>query len=84
MMFTWILNGLIGELPQGFARLSAIYGGTYMLDKKIEDILFDQDGKICGVKSGGEIVKVVEETILLSFRENELFVILVTFWKMIN
>jgi hypothetical protein len=26
----------LGELPQGFARLSAIYGGTYMLNRPIE------------------------------------------------
>lgn len=29
----------LGELPQGFARLSAIYGGTYMLDKPIDEIV---------------------------------------------
>merc|ERR1712027_283882 len=32
--YLYPLYGL-GELPQGFARLSAIYGGTYMLDKPI-------------------------------------------------
>ena len=32
--YLYPLYGL-GELPQGFARLSAIYGGTYMLDKEI-------------------------------------------------
>jgi len=31
--YLYPLYGL-GELPQGFARLSAIYGGTYMLDKQ--------------------------------------------------
>ena len=35
----------LGELPQGFARLSAIYGGTYMLDKPIDEIVFE-DGKV--------------------------------------
>lgn len=35
----------LGELPQGFARLSAIYGGTYMLDKPIDEILM-KDGKV--------------------------------------
>uniref|UniRef100_U5EKB8 Rab GDP dissociation inhibitor n=1 Tax=Corethrella appendiculata TaxID=1370023 RepID=U5EKB8_9DIPT len=46
----------LGELPQGFARLSAIYGGTYMLDKPIDDIVIE-NGKVIGVKSGTEIAK---------------------------
>lgn len=39
----------LGELPQGFARLSAIYGGTFMLDTPIDEILFTDDGKFSGV-----------------------------------
>lgn len=46
----------LGELPQGFARLSAIYGGTYMLDKPIDEIVFE-NGKVIGVRSGEEIAK---------------------------
>ncbi|KAF4527252.1 hypothetical protein B566_EDAN006971 [Ephemera danica] len=46
----------LGELPQGFARLSAIYGGTYMLDKPVDEIVL-QDGKVVGVRSGEEIAK---------------------------
>ena len=44
----------LGELPQGFARLSAIYGGTYMLSKPIESIA-QVDGKIA-VTSEGQTV----------------------------
>ncbi|XP_015433974.1 PREDICTED: LOW QUALITY PROTEIN: rab GDP dissociation inhibitor beta [Dufourea novaeangliae] len=44
----------LGELPQGFARLSAIYGGTYMLDKPIDEIVV-KDGKVVGVRSGDEV-----------------------------
>ncbi|EGG16627.1 Rab GDP dissociation inhibitor alpha [Cavenderia fasciculata] len=44
----------LGELPQAFARLSAIYGGTYMLNKPIEKIV-SEDGKI-KVTSEGETV----------------------------
>ncbi|XP_034943998.1 rab GDP dissociation inhibitor alpha [Chelonus insularis] len=44
----------LGELPQGFARLSAIYGGTYMLDKPIDEIVI-KDGKVVGVRSGNEV-----------------------------
>ena len=40
-----------------FYRLSAIYGGTYMLDKNVEEIMFDESGKVCGVKAGGEVDK---------------------------
>jgi len=54
--YIYPLYGL-GELPQSFARLSAIYGGTYMLDKPIEAIVTDSDGKFVGVTSGGETVK---------------------------
>ncbi|XP_031780745.1 rab GDP dissociation inhibitor beta isoform X2 [Nasonia vitripennis] len=43
----------LGELPQGFARLSAIYGGTYMLDKPVDEIV-KQDGKVIGVRSANE------------------------------
>ncbi|KAF8917675.1 GDP dissociation inhibitor [Mucidula mucida] len=54
--YIYPLYGL-GELPQSFARLSAIYGGTYMLDKPIDAIVTDDAGKFVGVTSGGETVK---------------------------
>ncbi|KAM6498431.1 GDP dissociation inhibitor [Amanita muscaria] len=54
--YIYPLYGL-GELPQSFARLSAIYGGTYMLDKPIQEIVTGPDGKFVGVTSGGETVK---------------------------
>ncbi|KZT05990.1 rab GDP-dissociation inhibitor [Laetiporus sulphureus 93-53] len=54
--YIYPLYGL-GELPQSFARLSAIYGGTYMLDKPIDEIVTDADGKFVGVRSGNETVK---------------------------
>ncbi|MEQ2296378.1 Rab GDP dissociation inhibitor beta, partial [Ameca splendens] len=50
--YLYPLYGL-GELPQGFARLSAIFGGTYMLNKPIEEIVME-NGKVVGVKSEGE------------------------------
>jgi len=53
--YIYPLYGL-GEMPQGFARLSAIYGGTYMLNKPIEEIVY-KDGVVVGVKSEGEIAK---------------------------
>jgi len=47
----------LGELPQAFARLAAIYGGTYMLAKPVDEIIYGADGKVTGVKSQGETVK---------------------------
>jgi Rab GDP dissociation inhibitor len=47
----WIypLYGL-GELPQGFARLSAIYGGTYMLNTDVDEFI-EEGGKVVGIKA---------------------------------
>ncbi|CAG2255404.1 GDI1_2 [Mytilus edulis] len=53
--YLYPLYGL-GELPQGFARLSAIYGGTYMLDRPDAEIVYE-DGKVVGVKAQGEVAK---------------------------
>lgn len=47
----------LGDLPQGFARLSAIYGGTYMLNKPISGFSTGSDGRVNGVTSEGETVK---------------------------
>eukprot|EP01147_Barroeca_monosierra_P002559 gene2559-5478_t len=54
--YLYPLYGL-GELPQGFARLSAIYGGTYMLDKPVDEIVYGEDGKVVGVRSGDDVAK---------------------------
>ena len=54
--YLYPLYGL-GELPQGFARLSAIYGGTYMLDKSADELIYDENERIVGVRSGDEIAK---------------------------
>ncbi|KAL8223873.1 hypothetical protein R6Q57_019348 [Mikania cordata] len=47
----------LGELPQAFARLSAVYGGTYMLNKPQCKVEFDDSGKVVGVTSDGETAK---------------------------
>ena len=56
--YLYPLYGL-GELPQGFARLSAIYGGTYMLDKPVDEIVME-GGKVgfmerCKVRIHGKV-----------------------------
>lgn len=47
--YIYPLYGL-GELPQGFARLSAIYGGTYMLNTTIDEISYEK-GKVSGISA---------------------------------
>lgn len=47
--YIYPLYGL-GELPQGFARLSAIYGGTYMLNTSIDEITYE-GRKVSGIKA---------------------------------
>jgi Rab GDP dissociation inhibitor len=47
--YIYPLYGL-GELPQGFARLSAIYGGTYMLNTTVDEVLYEGD-KAVGIKA---------------------------------
>jgi len=54
--FIYPLYGL-GELPQAFARLAAIYGGTYMLNKPVQKIVFNDKGEAVGVQSEGETAK---------------------------
>ncbi|XP_062023852.1 guanosine nucleotide diphosphate dissociation inhibitor At5g09550 [Rosa rugosa] len=54
--YIYPLYGL-GELPQAFARLSAVYGGTYMLNKPDCKVKFDDNGKAVGVTSEGETAK---------------------------
>lgn len=54
--YIYPLYGL-GELPQAFARLSAVYGGTYMLNKPECKVEFDSNGKTYGVTSEGETAK---------------------------
>jgi Rab GDP dissociation inhibitor len=53
--YIYPLYGL-GELPQAFARLSAVYGGTYMLAKPDCKVEYE-DGKAVGVTSEGETAK---------------------------
>ena len=50
--YIYPLYGL-GELPQAFARLSAVYGGTYMLNQPGMTVAYDASGKACGVTSEG-------------------------------
>jgi Rab GDP dissociation inhibitor len=58
--YLYPLYGL-GELPQAFARLAAVHGGTYMLNRDLDGtpvfgegdlkVEYDAEGVCCGVKS---------------------------------
>jgi len=54
--FLYPIYGL-GGLPEAFSRLCAIHGGTYMLNKTIDEITFDADGKVTGIRCGEETAK---------------------------
>lgn len=48
--FIYPVYGL-GGLPEGFSRLCAINGGTFILNKQAE-VIFNDDGTVAGVQSG--------------------------------
>jgi Rab GDP dissociation inhibitor len=54
--YIYPLYGL-GGLPEGFSRLCAIHGGTFMLNKAVDEILFDDEGKAWGVKGDNEVAR---------------------------
>jgi Rab GDP dissociation inhibitor len=53
--FIYPLWGLSG-LAEGFSRLCALYGGTYMLNRDADEILYDESGKFIGIKSQDEVI----------------------------
>ncbi|KAH7826345.1 putative Rab GDP dissociation inhibitor beta [Monocercomonoides exilis] len=44
----------IGEVGQGFARLSAVFGAVYILNCNVDKILFDENGNVRGISAGTE------------------------------
>lgn len=53
--YIYPLYGL-GGLPEGFSRICAIHGGTFMLNQDVDEIIFE-DGKATGIKAGNQIAK---------------------------
>ncbi|KAJ2752443.1 Rab GDP dissociation inhibitor alpha [Coemansia aciculifera] len=48
----------LGDLPQAFARLSAVYAGTFMLNTPVDEIVCSKDdGSFVGVRSGDQVAK---------------------------
>lgn len=54
--YIYPLYGL-GGLPEGFSRLCAIHGGTFMLNRDVDEILYDDAGVAYGIKSGNAMAK---------------------------
>jgi len=55
----------LGGLPEGFSRLAAVHGGTYMLRRPVKKINYGSDGKVVSIettegtaklKSGGRVI----------------------------
>jgi len=44
----------LGGLAEGFARLCAVFGGTFMLHQPVDEILYDASGKAIGVRAGDQ------------------------------
>ena len=53
--FIYPIYGL-GGIPEGFSRISAVNGGTFMLNTDVNEIIFE-NGKVTGVKSGENVAK---------------------------
>ena len=53
--YIYPLYGL-GGLPEGFSRICAVSGGTFMLNQDVEEVIM-KDGKAWGVKCGDEYAK---------------------------
>jgi Rab GDP dissociation inhibitor len=47
----WGLSGL----AEGFSRLCALHQGVYMLNRDVDKIIFDENGKFVGIESQGEV-----------------------------
>jgi len=54
--YVYPLYGL-GELPQCFSRLCAVYGGTYMLGTPVDKVNYNAEGAFESIESGGQPAK---------------------------
>jgi Rab GDP dissociation inhibitor len=47
----------LGGLPEGFSRICAIHGGTFMLNQDVDEVLFNENGEAYGVRAGNQMAK---------------------------
>lgn len=59
--YIYPLYGL-GGLPEGFSRLAAVHGGTYMLNTPVHSFEYGADGRVSGVVAGEEGEKTTIKT----------------------
>jgi GDP dissociation inhibitor len=57
----------LGGLPEGFSRLCAVHGGTFMLQCPVQEVLFGDDGKAWGIKATLDGVPQVRSSLKLKF-----------------
>jgi len=55
----------LGGLPEGFSRLAAVHGGTYMLRFPVDKVVYGEDGKVTGVNSKGNFAKLKKGGVLI-------------------
>lgn len=53
--YVYPLYGL-SDIPQAFARLCAVHGGTYMLDRPVDGIVVEE-GRVVGIRSGDKVAR---------------------------
>lgn len=44
----------VGELPQAFARMACVFGGTTLLHRPVDEVLYDSNGGACGIRCDDE------------------------------
>lgn len=55
--YIYPLYGL-GGLPEGFSRICAVHGGTFMLNQDVDKIVFDEsNGTAIGIQAGNQMAK---------------------------
>lgn len=47
----------LGGLPESFSRLAAINGGVFMLNRGVDEVLFNEEGQAWGIRGGNEVAK---------------------------
>jgi len=47
----------LGGLPEGFSRLAAVHGGTYMLRRPVTKINYGEDGKVVSIETTEGVAK---------------------------
>jgi len=59
--YLYPLYGL-GGLPEGFSRMCAINGGTFMLDHSVDEVLF-KDGEAWGIRHGNQVKEINQRNV---------------------